>query len=160
MDVPEIFLGLGEESFAELLRSISIGKLKTFQLYEQVKTRLHLQKLNAESLRKAAPRCWARLSDPDSGEFATELSQAILVSHMDLIKAVLDQIGIPHQDGFFAKDLDPAQHLTAGWEQRAYDHFKGLYPEALLLFYINHLGSELGKSTELFKPQETGAAPA
>src|ERR1700694_3901983 len=114
MDVPEIFLGLGEESFTQLLPSTSIGKLKTFQLYEQVKTRLHLHKLNAESLRKAAPRCWARLSEPDSGEVATEISQAILVSHLDMIKAVLDHLGIPHQDGFFAKDLDPAKHLTEG----------------------------------------------
>ncbi len=92
MHVSQIFLGLGEESFAQLLRSISIGKLKTFQLYERLKTRLHIQKLNSEALRKAAPRSWARLSEPDSEDFATELSQAILISHLDMIKAVLDHL--------------------------------------------------------------------
>ena len=117
MHVSQIFLGLGEESFAQLLRSISLGKLKTFQLYERLKTRLHVQKLNSEALRKAAPRSWARLLEPDSDDFATELSQAILISHLDLIKAVLDHLAIPHEDGFFAKDLDPSKHLADGWQQ-------------------------------------------
>src|SRR5437868_1369431 len=40
MQVSEIFLGMGEEAFAQLLRSISIGKLKSFQLYERLKARL------------------------------------------------------------------------------------------------------------------------
>ncbi len=152
MHVSQIFLGLGEESFAQLLRSISIGKLKTFQLYERVKTRLHVQKLNSEALRKAASRSWARLSEPDSEDFATELSQAILISHLDLIKAVLDHLGIPHEDGFFAKDVDASRYLVDGWQQSTHEKFKGVYPESLLLFYINHLGSELVKSTELFAP--------
>ena len=152
MHVSQIFLGLGEESFAQLLQSISLGKLKTFQLYERLKTRLHVQKLNSEALRKAAPRSWARLSEPGSEDFATELSQAILISHLDLIKAVLDHLAIPHEDGFFAKDLDPSKHLAEGWQQSTFDKFKDVYPHSLLLFYINHLGSELGKATELFAP--------
>lgn len=152
MQVSQIFLGLGEESFAQLLRSISIGKLKTYQLFERLKTRLHIQKLNSEALRKAAPRSWARLSEPDSEDFATELSQAILISHLDMIKAVLDHLTIPHEDGFFPKDLDSSKYLVDGWQQSTYEKFKGVYQESLLLFYINHLGSELAKTTELFAP--------
>jgi hypothetical protein len=157
MQMSQIFLGMGEESFAQLLRSISIGKLKTFQLYERLKTRLHVNKLNSEALRKAAPRSWARLSEPESDDFAGELSQAILVSHLDLIKAVLDHLGIPHEDGFFPKDVDASQYLTEGWQQKAYDQFKSVYPESLLLFYINHLGVEVGKSSELFVPRTAEA---
>ena len=158
MQMSQVFLGMGEESFAQLLRTISIGKLKTFQLYERLKTRLHVNKLNSEALRKVAPRCWARLSEPESDDFASELSQAILISHFDMIKAVLDHLGIPHEDGFFPKDLDAAQYLKDGWQQKTYDHFKSVYPESLLLFYINHLGVELAKSRELFVPQSSGAA--
>ena len=72
-----MFLQLGEESLPQLLRGISIGKLKTYQLYERFKTRTHLAKLNTENLRKAAPRFWQRLNEQDE-EFATDLSQAIL----------------------------------------------------------------------------------
>ena len=56
MQLSDIFLALGEPTFTQILRSVSIGKLKTFQLYERVKLRFHLSKLNSESLRKAAPR--------------------------------------------------------------------------------------------------------
>ena len=152
MQLADIFLGLGEESFAQTLRSISLGKLKTFQLFERMKARLHVNKLNTETLRKAAPRCWERLSHPDSDDFATELSQAILISHLDMIKAVLDEIGIPHEDGFFPKDLDASKHLSEGWPERVYSKFKGVYPEGLLLFYINHLDWEVAKAEEVFVP--------
>src|SRR5947209_4432277 len=152
MHVSRIFLGLGEDEFAQLLRSISIGKLKTFQLYERLKTRLHVHKLNSEALRKAAPRSWTRLSEPESDEFATEISQAILISHLEMIKAVLDHLNIPHEDGFFSKDLDASVYLTDGWQQKTYDRFKADFPESLLLFYINHLGFEVGKASELFIP--------
>jgi hypothetical protein len=154
MQLSDIFRGLGEESFSQLLRSISLGRLKTYQLYDRLKTRLHVSKLNTETLRKAAPRCWERIAEPDSEDFVTEISQAILVSHLDMIKAVLDEIGIPHDDGFFAKDLDALQFLTDGWQQRVVDKFQDVYPSSVLLFYVNHLGWELGKSTELFLPHE------
>ena len=88
-----------------MLRGISIGKLKTYQLYDRFKTRTHLAKVNTENLRKAAPRFWQRLNEHDE-EFATDLSQAILISHLDMIAAVLNFLGIPNQEGFFAKDLD------------------------------------------------------
>src|SRR5947209_7366257 len=142
MQVSDIFLGLGEETLAHLLRSISIGKLKTFQLYERVKTRLHAQKLNSELLRKIAPRLWSRLEAKDD-ELATDLAQSILVSHLDLIQATLNFLGIPHEDGFFAKDADVSAHLTDGWQQRVLDEFRNKYPEAVLLFYVNHLGWEV-----------------
>jgi len=150
MQLSEIFLGLGEEQFRQLLRGISIGKLKTYQLYDRVKVRLHLAKLNSENLRKAEPRLWARLGDKDE-DFATDLSQAILVSHLEMIKAVLDELGIPNQDGFFEKDIDGTKYLTDGWQQRTYEKFKTTYPEPVLLFYINHLGWEIGKAEQVYQ---------
>ena len=119
MQLADIFLGLGQESFEQTVRSISLGKLKTYQLFERMKFRLHVNKLNAETLRKAGPRCWERLSEPEHDDLATELSQAILVSHLDMIKVVLDELGMPHDDGFFAKDLDAAQYLTEARRQSA-----------------------------------------
>jgi hypothetical protein len=151
MQISDIFIALGEPTFEQILRSVSIGKLKTFQLYERVKLRFHLNKLNAESLRKAAPRLFARILEKDE-EFATDVAQTILVSHLDMIKDVLDFLGIPHEDGFFAKDLDATGKLIEGWQQRVYEHFKGKYPDGLVTFYINHLGWELIKSEELFNP--------
>ena len=53
MLLSEVFLGLGEENFQGLLRSISMGKLRSFQLFDRFKTRTHLPKLNSESLRLA-----------------------------------------------------------------------------------------------------------
>src|SRR5882724_3979900 len=138
MQLSGIFQGLGEDTFTQLLRTISIGKLKTFQLYERMKVRLHLAKLNSETLRKAAPRLWIRVNESDE-DFVSELSQAILISHMEMIKAVLDHLGIPHEDGFFAKDTKVAEFLTDGWQDKAFDAFQDKYPRAALVFYINHL---------------------
>lgn len=157
MQLYEIFLGLGQDSFTQLVRGISIGKLKTFQLYDRLKTRLHLPKLNSEALRKGAPRFWERIVEQDE-TFATELAQAILICHMDMIVASLDVLTIPHEDGFFAKDLDATQYLTDGWQQRVLDALKDRFPEALLVFYVNHLGWELLKSTEVFRPAPAATA--
>ena len=151
MQFSEVFLELGEERFSQLLRNISLGKLKTYQLFDRVKTRLRVVKLNSETLRKGEPRFWARIGEKDD-EFATELSQAILVSHLDLIQAVLDFLGLPHENGFFAKDIDGSKYLTEGWEQRVYDQFKDRYPPALVLFYVNHLAWELVKPEKVFEP--------
>jgi hypothetical protein len=151
MQLSGVFTELGEERFPLLLKGISIGKLRTYQLYDRFKTRTHLAKVNTENLRKAAPRFWERLVEHDE-EFATDLAQAILVSHMDMITAVLNFLGVPNQDGFFDKDIDPKQHLTEGWQARAFDHFKAEYPENLLLFYINHLGAELDAAQQVFLP--------
>lgn len=153
MQLSEVFLGLGQDNFQQLLRSISLGKLKTYQLYERLKIRMHLAKLNSESLRKSTPRFWARLEENDA-DFATELSQAILISHMDLIVAVLNFLGIPHEDGFFAKDLDASKYLTEGWRERVYEQFQNTYPPAILLFYLNHLGWEVAKTEDLYLPKQ------
>jgi len=142
MALTDVFLTLNEDGFGQLLRGVSMGKLKTYQLYDRIKTRTHLVKMNSESLHKAAPRLWARLTDKDE-EFAQDLSQAVLVSHLDMIIAVLNFLGVPHEDGFFAKDLDAKPFLTEGWQERVHEHFKGVYPESLLRFYTAHLAWEL-----------------
>lgn len=151
MQISDILIGLGQDDFTQLMRSISIGRLKTYQLYERVKARMHLQKLNGESLRKATPRAWQRVTEPDE-EFAVEMSQAILVSNIDLIKAVLDSLGIPHEDGFFMKDVDTSQYLSDGWQQRVWDQFKDSQSQPVLRFYINHLALEAQKADTLFQP--------
>ena len=151
MQLCDVFLELGEDRFSGLLGAISIGKLKTYQLYERFKTRVHLSKLNVETLRKAAPRLWARLQERND-EYATDLAQAVLVSHLDMIIEVLNFVGIPHEEGFFAKDLDAKPYLTDGWDARVFEQFRGKYPEPLLLFYINHVAWELLGSEKLFAP--------
>jgi len=146
-----VFTALGPEVFHELVRGISIGKLKTYQVYERFKLRARLVKLNSESLRKAEPKLWARI---ESGEedFATDLSQVFLLSHLPMIVDVLNLLGIPNDQGFFDKDLKPEQYLTEGWQKRVFDEFSGKYPREILLFYINHLDWELNKTEQIFLP--------
>jgi hypothetical protein len=151
MTLSDVFLQLGEERLRQLVREISIGKLRTYQLYDRFRTRTHLPKVNTENLRKAVPKFWSRIEAGDV-EFATDLSQAILIAHMDMIVNVLNFLGIPNQQGFFEKDLEAKAFLTAGWQDRALEKFKGQYPEALFLFYINHLGCELGEEKAAFLP--------
>lgn len=151
MQLCDIYLQMGEEQLHQLLRAVSLGRLKTYQLFDRFKTRLHLTKLNSETLRKAAPRIWARLQERDD-KFATDVAQAILISHMDMIQAVLNHLGIPHEDGFFAKDAEVAKYLVEGWQQTAWEKFKASYPPAALLFYINHLGWEIAKTEAVFAP--------
>jgi hypothetical protein len=157
MQITDVYLGLGQEAFGQLIRVISIGKLKTFQIYEGFKVRAHLHKINTEILRKAAPRFWDRITGGDV-DFAKDLAQAILVSHLDLITAVLDFLGVPHENGFFAKDMDPKPYFTEGWEERVLNQFRGKYSEPLLAFYINHLRWELLGATEFFRPASSDAA--
>jgi hypothetical protein len=149
MDISDVYLGLGQDAFAHLIRGISIGKLKTYQIYEGFKVRAHLQKVNTETLRKAVPRLWERISGRDE-EFARDLAQAILVSHLDMIAAILDFVGVPHEGGFFAKDLEAQKYFTEGWENRVMEHFHSSYPEPLLLFYVNHLRWELLNATGVY----------
>jgi hypothetical protein len=91
-------------------------------------------------------------------EFAKDLAQAVLVSHLDMISAVLDFLGVPHENGFFAKDMDAGRYFTEGWEARTYEEFHTAYPEPLLLFYINHLRWELLSSTDVYRPASPSAA--
>ena len=73
MQLSEVYLGLGQDAFGQLVRGISIGKLKTYQIYEGFKVRAHLHKVNTEILRKAIPRFWTRLGEHDE-EFARDLA--------------------------------------------------------------------------------------
>ncbi len=157
MQISEVYLGLGQDAFARLIRGISIGKLKTYQIYEGFKVRAHLTKVNTEGLRKAVPKLWDRIQGGDD-EFARDLAQAILVSHLDMITAVLDFLGIPHENGFFAKDMDAKPYFTEGWEQRVLDKFREVYPEALLLFYVNHLRWELLGAEDVYRPETPSVA--
>lgn len=151
MQLCDIFLRLGEENLEQNLRSVSMGRLRTFQLFDRMKTRLHMHKLNSETLRKAGPRVWSRIEEHDD-EFATDIAQSILVSHLDMIKAVLDHLGIPHEDGFFAKDAEVAGYLKDGWREDAWVKFHAAFPPAALLFYINHLAWEIAKAEDVFRP--------
>ena len=157
MHISDVYLGLGQDTFAQLIRSISIGKLKTYQIYEGFKVRTHLQKVNTESLRKAVPRLWERIVGGDQ-EFAKDMAQAVLVSHLDMITAVLDFLGVPHENGFFAKDMDPKPYFTDGWESRVHENFRGTFADALLLFYVNHLRWELLGAEDVFRPASPNAA--
>ncbi len=149
MQLSEVYIGLGEPALGELLRSISLGRLKTFQLYDRLKVRLHLNKLNSETLRRSATRLWPRLKEGEE-DLATELAQAILICNLNMIVAVLNFLEIPHEEGFFAKDLDASKYLTEGWQQRVFDRFKGEFPEKTLLFYINHLDWEMTQAETVF----------
>ena len=152
MLLSEVFLTLGEENFASFVRGVSMGKLRTYQMFESFRTRARVHKLNTEILRKAIPRFWARLADKDE-ELAKDLAQVVLLSHLDLILAVLEFLGIPNENGFFAKDLDASAQLTPGWQQRVYDQFHGKFAEPPLLLYINHLACELDKTAGCFLPK-------
>jgi hypothetical protein len=157
MHISDVYLGLGQDAFGQLIRGISIGKLKTYQIYEGFKVRAHLQKMNTESLRKAVPKLWERIGARDE-DFAKDLAQAVLVSHLDMITAVLDFLAIPHESGFFSKDIDPKPYFTEGWEGRVYEHFHGTWPETVLLFYMNHLRWELLGAEEVYQPASPSAA--
>lgn len=148
----DVFIALGEERARRLLGCISIGKLKTYQLFDRVKARLYLHKLNSETLAKSAPRVWARLGEKDE-DFALDLAQAVLVSQLDMVRGVLDFLGVPHEDGFFAKDMDAAAYLKDNWQERVWEKFRESQPEAALLLYINHLAWELTKEPQLFIPK-------
>lgn len=151
MQMSDVFLKLGPEVFHQLVRGISIGKLKTYQVYERFKVRAHMVKLNSEALRKAEPRFWSRIEAHEE-DFATDLSQVFLLSHLDMIVDILNFVGIPNDNGFFDKDLKPEQYLTEGWQKRVFDNFSGKYTREVLLFYINHLDWELNKTDEIFVP--------
>jgi len=151
MQLCDVFKHLGEDGFAQLIRGISMGRLRTYQLFDTLKARAHLVKLNTEHLRHATPRLWTRIQEGDE-EFAKDLAQAVLVSHLDMIAAILNFLEIPNDNGFFDKDLDAKKHLTEGWAERAYEKFHGAFPEPLLLFYLNHLAWELKTAEQPFTP--------
>lgn len=151
MQMCGVFRALGPDVFRQLVRGISIGKLKTYQVYERFKLRAHLSKLNSEALRKAEPKMWARIEAGEE-DFATDLSQVFLLSHLNMIVDVLNFLGIPNEEGFFDKDLKPEGYLTEGWQERVFNEFSSKYPREILLFYINHLDWELNQTDQVFLP--------
>jgi hypothetical protein len=154
MQISDVYLALGQEAFGQLVRGISIGKLRTYQIYEGFKVRAHLHKVNTEILRRTTPKFWERITSGDE-EFGKELAQAVLVSRLDLITKVLDFLGVPHDNGFFAKDMDCKPYFTEGWEDRACEKFRSEFPAPVLLFYINHLRWELLGAGEPYRPAST-----
>src|ERR1700749_1960208 len=148
MQMCGVYKALGPEVFHHLVRGISIGKLKTYQVYERFKTRARLVKLNSEALRKAEPKFWARIEAGEE-DFATDLSQVFLLSHLAMIVDILNFLGIPNEEGFFEKDLKPESYLQEGWQKNVYENFAGKYPPQILLFYINHLDWELNKTEQV-----------
>jgi len=151
MKLHELFVALGEDCFKSQLSGISIGTLRTYQIYDRVKTRCHLAKLNTESLRTASGRLWERLKGGEE-DLALELSQAMLISQIKLIVDVLNYFEIPHDEGFFAKETDPKTYLKEGWQQTAFDHFKTIYKPDLVVFYLNHLDHEMDENHTIFQP--------
>jgi hypothetical protein len=157
MQISDVYLDMGQEAFGQLIRGISIGKLRTYQIYEGFKVRAHLNKVNTEALRKAVPKFWDRIAAGEE-DFSKDLAQAVLVSHLDMIVAVLDYLGVPHENGFFAKNMDPKPYFTEGWEDRTLQHFQGQYAGPHLTFYINHLRWELLGAAEPYRPAPPNAA--
>ena len=132
------------------MRGVSMGKLRTFQVYDSFKVHAAMNKLNREKLRKALPRLWDRLEEGDN-DVAREAAQAILVSNLPFVAEVLDFLEIPHDgNGFFEKNNRTGDTLGEGWQQRVHAKFKDQYPEALILLYSNHLAWETDPSAEVF----------
>ena len=150
MDLSAVFQGLGREQFDELMRGVSMGKLRTFQVYDSFKVHAGMNKLNREKLRRALPRLWDRLEEGDN-DVAREAAQAILVSNLPFVAEVLDFLEIRHDgNGFFDKNNQTGDALDEGWQQRVHAKFKDQYPEALILLYANHLAWETDPSAKVF----------
>ncbi len=150
MGLSAVFQGLGQEQFEELMRGVSMGKLRTFQVYDSFKVHAGMHKLNREKLRKALPRLWGRLEGGDN-EVAREAAQAVLVSNLPFVAEVLDFLEIPHDgNGFFDKNNQTGDALAEGWQERVHAEFKNKYPEALVLLYTNHLAWETDPSAGIF----------
>ena len=75
-----------------------------------------------------------------------------------MIVAVLNFLGVPHEEGFFAKDLEAKPYLTEGWQARVLrTSSRTSIRPSLLLFYINHLALELGGAQQAFLPAALAA---
>ena len=151
MQLTEIYVGLGQDNFLQLLRGISISGLRTYQLFEHFKARCHIIKLNQDGLKKAAPRLWSRIAEKDA-DLASDIAQAVLVSHLDMLAAVLNHLGIENTGGFFDKDADVVAKLEGDWQQKVFEEFRERFPPPLLVFYLNHLASEVAPETPIFLP--------
>jgi hypothetical protein len=150
MELSEVYAALGRERFEDLLGRISMGSLRTYQIFDSLKVYARLNKLNRERLRKAAGPLWQRLEEGDQ-DLARELAQAVLVSNLSFVVEALDFLEIPHDgNGFFSKDEAVADKLSEGWQKRVFEEFRERYPESVILLYINHLDWELAKPNTPF----------
>jgi len=155
MQLADLFGALGRPHFDELIKSISIGSLRTYQVYETFKVHAHLSKVNRERLRKATPKLWERLQAGEE-DLARELAHAILTCHLPMVVEILDFLEITHDgNGFFDKDKTVEEQLKPGWRERVFKEFQGRYPTALLLLYVNHLDREVGEPSEPFLGTES-----
>lgn len=150
MVLSEVFRALERASFDDAVGSVSIGGLRTYQLYESFKIHARLNKLNRERLRKAIPRLWSRVEAGDE-DLAREIAQAVLVSNLSMVIEILDFLKVPHDgSGFFQKNEEAAACLGEGWHKRVHAEFREKYPENRVLLYINHLDWELGNPAAPF----------
>ncbi len=155
-----MYEALGRERSCALVKSVAMGAIRRFGVYRAIKVRSRLRTLNRQKLRAIAPRLWGRIQAGDTG-LARDLSQAVLVSNIPVMVAVLDLLGIKHDgSGFFDKDGDYRDKFTDGWEARVSEHCKGRFDDDLVLLYINHLGWEAGvlDSPYLGEPRGNGSA--
>ncbi len=160
MDLVDVYAALGQERCVRLVRTISIGALRTFGVYEAVKIRSRLHTLNRQKLRAAAPKLWKRITEGDIG-LSRDLSQGILVSNIPLVVGVLDFLGIEHDgNGFFSKDSENAELLVSGWPEKVYEEFVKRFPEELVLLYINYLGWETETLDQPFAATQVEAPAA
>lgn len=143
MELTAVYAAFGSDRTSGLVQTVSLGALRTFGVYEAVKVRSRLKKLNRQKLRAAAPKMWERIKDGDT-DLARDLTQAVLVSNIPLVVEVLDLLEIEHDgNGFFAKDGDYSSQFSNGWEQKVFKHCKDRFDTDLVLLYINHLGWEM-----------------
>ncbi len=158
MELTAVYRAFGSDRTCKLVRSVSLGALRTYGVYEAIKVRSGLRRLNRQKLRDAAPRMWQQIKDGDA-DLARDLSQAVLVSNVPLVVEVLDLLGIEHDgNGFFAREGDYSGQLFDGWAERAFAHCRDRFDTDLVLLYINHLGWEMKALAEPYL--ETDAAPA
>lgn len=144
MELATVYQALGRERSGELVKTVSMGALRRYGMYQAMKVRSRLRTLNRRKLRALAPRLWDRILKGDTG-LARDLSQAVLVSNIPMMVSVLDLLGVKHDgSGFFDKDGDYSDKFEAGWEAKVVDHCKGSFDDDLVLLYINHLGWEAG----------------
>ncbi len=54
--------------------------------------------------------------------------------------------------------MEPKTYVTVGWEERLYNEFKSKFPEAILVFYINHLRWEVLAAEDVYRPAPQAAA--
>lgn len=160
MDLAEVYEALGQERVAPSIRTISMGALKTFGVYQAVKVRSRLRKLNRSNLRRAAETLWQRVADGDT-DLGRDLSQAVLVSNIPLVTSVLDFLEIEHDgNGFYSKDSDHSDQLSEGWAERAFAHCEDRFDQDLVLLYINYLGWETEALKEPFLGEDAEGEPS